>query len=161
MMIMGDWAKDERMQMGAVPGKDFLCVATPDSEGYFIYGIDSFAILQQNGNATAIEAQCHLANVLMDLDFQRRFNQIKGSIPARTDIDMSTFDVCAQKAAKLFKSAGAADRLLPSMAHSMAVDVQTKEVFFRVLNDFFTYPDMSAKQAVAQLNTALIAVKGL
>ncbi|MEX2940768.1 hypothetical protein [Serratia fonticola] len=145
MMIMGDWAKDELMQIGAVPGKDFLCVATPDSEGYFIYGIDSFAILQQNGNATAIEAQCHLANVLMDPDFQRRFNQIKGSIPARTDIDMSTFDVCAQKAAKLFKSAGAADRLLPSMAHSMAVDVQTKEVFFRVLNDFFTYPDMSAK----------------
>jgi glucose/mannose transport system substrate-binding protein len=47
------------------------------------------------------------------------------------------------------------------MAHSMAVDVQTKEVFFRVLNDFFTHPDMSAKQAVAQLNTALIAVKGL
>lgn len=49
MMIMGDWAKDERMQIGAVPGKDFLCVATPDSEGYFIYGIDSFAILQQGG----------------------------------------------------------------------------------------------------------------
>lgn len=74
---------------------------------------------------------------------------------------MSTFDICTQKAAKLFKSAGAADHLLASMAHSIAVDVQTKEVFFRVLNDFFTYPDMSAKQAVAQLNTALIAVKGL
>ncbi|MNE82038.1 hypothetical protein D3C80_1787300 [compost metagenome] len=74
---------------------------------------------------------------------------------------MSTFDICAQKAAKLFKTAGATGRLLPSMAHSMAVDVQTKEVFFRVLNDFFTHPDMSAKQAVAQLNTALIAVKGL
>jgi glucose/mannose transport system substrate-binding protein len=161
MMIMGDWAKGELMQMGAVPGKDFLCVATPGSEDYFIYGTDSFAILQQNGNASAIEAQRHLADVLMDPDFQRRFNQIKGSIPARTDIDMSSFDSCAQKAAKLFKTAGATDRLLPSMAHSMAVDVQTKEVFFRVLNDFFTHPDMSAKQAVTQLNTALIAVKGL
>ncbi|CAI1616208.1 P39 [Serratia fonticola] len=161
MMIMGDRAKDELMQMGAVPGNDFLCVATPGSEDYFIYGTDSFTILQQSGNATAIEAQRHLADVLMDPDFQGRFNQFKGSIPARTDIDMSTFDVCAQKAAKLFKSAGAADHLLPSMAHSIAVDVQTKEVFFRVLNDFFTYPDMSAKKAVAQLNTALIAVKGL
>lgn len=148
------------MQMGAVPGKDFLCVATPGTEGYFIYGTDSFAILQQNGNSTAVEAQRHLADVLMDPDFQRRFNQLKGSIPVRNDIDMSTFDVCAQKAARVFKAAEKSDRLLPSMAHSMAVDVQTKEVFFRVLNDFFTHPNQTPEQAVMQLNTALMAVKG-
>ncbi|STQ72820.1 hypothetical protein [Hafnia alvei] len=96
----------------------------------------------------------------MDPDFQRRFNQLKGSIPVRNDIDMSTFDVCAQKAARVFKAAEKSDRLLPSMAHSMAVDVQTKEVFFRVLNDFFTHPNQTPEQAVMQLNTALMAVKG-
>lgn len=160
MMIMGDWAKGELMQMGAVPNKDFLCVATPGTEGYFIYGTDSFAILQQNGNATAVEAQRRLADVLMDPDFQRRFNQLKGSIPVRNDIDMSTFDVCAQQAAKVFKDAEKTNRLLPSMAHSMAVDVQAKEVFFRVLNDYFTHPNQTPEQAVTQLNAALMAVKG-
>ncbi len=159
MLIMGDWAKGELMQMGAVPGRDFLCESTPGTDGYFIYNTDSFAILQQNGDPGAVDAQRQLADVLMDPDFQRRFNQLKGSIPVRNDVSMAGFDSCARQSAAVFHAAERDNKLLPSMAHSMAVDSQTKEVFFRVLNYFFTHPEQTPQQAIAQLNTALLAVK--
>ncbi|CFR21899.1 ABC transporter substrate-binding protein [Yersinia kristensenii] len=159
MMIMGDWAKGEMMQDGDRPGKEFLCVLAPGTQDYFIYNTDSFAILQQNGNPVMVSGQRHLADVLMDKQFQVTFNQLKGSIPARMDVSLQDFDSCAQQSSKAFRQAEASGKLLPSMAHSMATDAQTKEIFFHVLNYFFTHPEQTPQQAVQQLNTALIAVK--
>lgn len=159
MMIMGDWAKGEMMQDGDHPGKEFLCALAPGTQGYFIYNTDSFAILQQNGNPVMVSGQRHLADVLMDKQFQVTFNKLKGSIPARMDVSLQDFDSCAQQSSKAFRQAEASGKLLPSMAHSMATDAQTKEIFFHVLNYFFTHPEQTPQQAVQQLNTALIAVK--
>ncbi|UNK23972.1 ABC transporter substrate-binding protein [Yersinia intermedia] len=159
MMIMGDWAKGEMMQDGDHPGQAFLCVVAPGTKGYFIYNTDSFAILQQNGNPVVVSGQRHLADVLMDKQFQVTFNKLKGSIPARMDVSLQDFDSCAQQSGKAFRDAEASGKLLPSMAHSMATDAQTKEIFFHVLNSFFIHPEQTPQQAVQQLNTALIAVK--
>ena len=47
------------------------------------------------------KAQLLLAKVMLDPETQIRFSQKKGSIPARLDLDMSSLDICAQKAVKL------------------------------------------------------------
>ena len=47
------------------------------------------------------KAQLVLAKVMLDPETQIRFSQKKGSIPVRLDLDMSSLDICAQKAVKL------------------------------------------------------------
>ena len=60
-------------------------------------------------------------------DFQTIFNQAKGSIPARTDVSPSGFDVIAQSFIAEFKT----DTLVPSSAHGSA----TPPNFASAVND--------------------------
>ncbi len=95
VQFMGDWAKGEFTAAGKVADKDFGCAISPASPG-LIYISDALGYMKtKDPNQDA--AQKLLAEVVMDPAVQVDFSLNKGSIPVRTDVDKSKFDVCAQK----------------------------------------------------------------
>ncbi|MBS7599631.1 ABC transporter substrate-binding protein [Pseudomonas sp. RC2C2] len=158
MQIMGDWAKSEWTAAGKVAGKDYQCVAFPGTQGSFAYNIDSLAMFKLK-NANDIKAQNDLAKVALEPRFQTVFNQNKGSLPVRQDMDMSQFDACTQKSAADFKEAEKGDGLQPSMAHNMATSLAVQGAIFDVVTNFFNDPKADPATAVKQLNSAIKSAK--
>ena len=113
MQIMGDWAKGEFTAAGLTPGKDYICAPAPGTDGEFTFNVDSFAMFRLNDEDNS-QAQKDLARTILEPEFQTVFNQAKGSIPVRTDMDMSGFDACAQASMETFKRSAQDGGLVPS-----------------------------------------------
>ncbi|MFK8329203.1 ABC transporter substrate-binding protein [Pseudomonas sp. BJa5] len=158
MQIMGDWAKSEWTAAGKVAGKDYQCVAFPGTQGSFAYNIDSLAMFKLK-KENDIKAQNDLAKVALEPQFQTVFNQNKGSLPVRQDMDMSQFDACTQKSAEDFKQAEQGDGLQPSMAHNMATTLAVQGAIFDVVTNFLNDPGADPAAAVKQLGSAIKSAK--
>ena len=65
MQFMGDWAKGEFTAAKKVPGKDYICMPAPGTQGAFTFNIDSFIMFAQK-DAAAKTAQAHLAAAIME-----------------------------------------------------------------------------------------------
>lgn len=149
--IMGDWAKGEFLAAGKVPGKDFVCAATPGKG--FVLNSDSFTFFKVSGD-DKIKGQKVLASLIMSPSFQETFNLAKGSIPARTDVALDKFDDCAKKSHEDLIAAVKNDTLVPSMAHEMAVSRSVRGEFLDLVTNFFN-SDMSSEDAVTTLAAAV------
>jgi len=153
--LMGDWAKGEFLAAGKVPGKDFLCLPAPGTATAFTFNIDSFAMFQLK-SVEAQKAQGYLASALMGQEFQETFNLAKGSIPVRQGMKLDKFDACGKTSARDFASAAKAGRLVPSIAHGMAVapalEGALKDIVSRYWNDdrFTTAAAMRAMTEATQ-----------
>ena len=149
--IMGDWAKGEFMAAGKTPGEDFLCASTP-GEG-FLYNVDSFAMFDVDGDDKKA-GQALLAELIVGQNFQKVFNLNKGSIPARVDVALDEFDVCAHLSADDMKASNEGGTLLPSYAHGMALrGAQAGAITDTVTAHFNS--DMSSADAVEMLANAV------
>lgn len=93
MTVMGDWAKGSLEQLGGVPGRTFGQVPFPGTAGVFVFTADTFPLPK---GAPRREDALDFLGTLASLDGQNAFNPIKGSIPARTDIDEAAYDVLAR-----------------------------------------------------------------
>ncbi|WP_170571461.1 ABC transporter substrate-binding protein [Ruegeria atlantica] len=149
--IMGDWAKGEFLAAGKTPGEDFLCASTP-GDGY-LYNVDSFAMFDVDGDDKKA-GQDLLAKLIVAPNFQKVFNLNKGSIPARTDVGLEDFDICANLSAEDMGSTSAAGSLLPSYAHGMALRGSQSGAITDVVTAHFN-SDMSSADAVQQLADAV------
>ena len=149
--IMGDWAKGEFLAADLVPGEDFLCAAAP-GEG-FLLNTDSFVMFDVGGGDREA-GQKLLARLIMGEDFQRNFNLAKGSIPARTDVELDGFDACAKRSKADLAAAREAGTLLPSMAHEMAVPRSQRGVFLDLVTEHFN-SDMGSQEAATRLADAV------
>lgn len=158
MQIMGDWAKSEWTAAGKVAGKDYTCLPFPGTQGSFAYNIDSLAMFKL-ADADNRKAQEDLAEIVMGKEFQAIFNKNKGSIPVRQDMDMSSFDSCAQASMKDFKEAASNGGLQPSLAHGMAASSYVQGAVFDVVTNFFNDADADPKKAAQQLAAAIQAVQ--
>lgn len=94
MQIMGDWAKGEWVAANKVAGVDYGCILGP-GEPAFLMGGDVF-VFAQTDDAEEIEAQNILADIMISPEGQVNFNNLKGSVPVRQDVDTSAMDQCAQ-----------------------------------------------------------------
>ncbi|MCG8509220.1 MAG: hypothetical protein MI741_08330, partial [Rhodospirillales bacterium] len=88
----GDWAKGEFAAAGLVAGKDYGCIL-PD--GVLQIGGDVFIFPKQNDSAKQ-NAQALLIETIAKAETLREFNFMKGSIPPRSDVDMTGTDACAE-----------------------------------------------------------------
>ena len=122
--IMGDWAKGEFTNAKMKPGVDYYCLPTPSDHGY-LYNVDSFIFYSMKGE-NKIEGQKLLASLMMGKNFQKVFNLYKGSIPARLDVPMDEFDMCAKGSAADLNYSAMTGGLLPSFAHGMALRLAQK-----------------------------------
>ncbi len=149
--IMGDWAKGEFLAAGKVPGEDFLCAPTPGN-GY-VLNSDSFTFFKVSGEDN-LRGQQVLAGLIMSPEFQKTFNLAKGSIPARTDVPLDEFDICAQRSHSDLLAAIENNALVPSMAHEMAIPRSVRGEFLDLVTEFFN-SDMSSEDAVKRLAEAV------
>nr|WP_162901744.1 ABC transporter substrate-binding protein [Breoghania sp. L-A4] len=149
--IMGDWAKGEFLAAGKVPGKDFICAPTPGKG--FVLNSDSFTFFKVQGEDN-LKGQQVLASLIMSPEFQETFNLAKGSIPARTDVSLDKFDVCAVKSHDDLLAAIKADTLVPSMAHEMAIPRSVRGEILDLVTNFFN-SDMSSQDAATDLAAAV------
>ena len=96
VQFMGDWAKGEFALAKQLPGRDYGCIAGFGPASPYIIQGDVF-VFPKTRNPQALQAQELLATVVTAPTTQVAFNLRKGSIPIRTDVDVSKLDICAQQ----------------------------------------------------------------
>ncbi len=102
VQIMGDWAKGEFTAAKQLPGRDYGCIAGFGAKSPYIIQGDVF-VFPKTTNAEQIKAQKVLAGIMLNPVTQVEFSKQKGSIPARTDVDASSMDICAQQGLAIMK----------------------------------------------------------
>ncbi|HEQ72493.1 MAG TPA: carbohydrate ABC transporter substrate-binding protein, partial [Spirochaetia bacterium] len=156
MQFMGDWAKGEFTAAGKKPNVDYVAAAAPQTEGQFIFNIDSFIFFKVAAkNETAQKA---MARLILQPKFQEVFNLNKGSIPVRLGMSEEPFDAPARKSMKDFVAADKSGNLIPSMAHEMAVMPAIRGAFMDTIADFYN-SEMSVGEAAGQMANAVQAAK--
>jgi glucose/mannose transport system substrate-binding protein len=114
MNIMGDWAAGYfATDLELEPETDFGWNATPNTEGSFIFVIDTFGLPEGAPNR---EGTVDWLRVLGSREGQEVFNPLKGSIPARLDADTGVLNEYGQSTFEDFQDA----TLAPSLAHNSA-----------------------------------------
>ncbi len=158
MQMMGDWAKGEFLKAGKVPGKDFVCIRFPGTQGMVTFNSDQFAMFAQTDPA-AQAAQVEMAKAIMDPVFQSAFNVVKGSVPVRTDVPDTDFDDCGKKGIKDLAEANASGMLFGSMAHGHAAPAAVKNATYDVITAAFNGEYADGAAAAAALAEAVAAAQ--
>ena len=86
---MGDWADGEFLKAQMKEKEDFGWVSYPGTDGSFILVADGFTLAK---GAPHPEAGLAWLKSIGSKESQEAFNPLKGSIPARIDVDRSKFD---------------------------------------------------------------------
>ena len=124
---MGDWADGEFIKANKKENVDFGWVSHPGTDGSFIIVSDGFTLAK---GAPHRDATIAWLKSIGSKEAQEAFNPLKGSIPARTDVDKSKFDNYHQWSMKSF----ADGTLVPSVVHGEAAPA----AFQQALNDAVT-----------------------
>jgi glucose/mannose transport system substrate-binding protein len=146
--IMGDWSVGTFNAGGFTHGEDYVCQQAPTdwAQPGFILNSDSVVFFQQS-DPDYVEGQALLASLILSPDFQTIFNQAKGSIPARLDVDLSQgFNPCQQIAQADLQASIEAGTLVRSMAHNMTVLQKYRGAMMDVITEFVN-SDMTPEEA--------------
>ena len=149
MQLMGDWAKGEFAAANKVAGKDFGCSIVGSKGGGYVMGGDIFAFPKLKDPAAA-KAQMALAKLMVEPETQILFNQKKGSIPVRIDVDVTRLDLCAQKAMKLVADK---NQQVPSV--EMLAPPAMNGALEDVYSQYWNTPSMTTDQFVDKVITVL------
>ena len=136
-MIMGDWTHGVLKSKGFT---NYQWAPAPGTEGKFIVLSDSFGLpvnAPHRDNAIAFLKICG------SRAGQDAFNPIKGSIPARTDPDLSVYDEYLLSAMEDFKS----NTLVPSIQHGAAAKQSFVLDYAIAINILATGRDVTQAQA--------------
>ena len=129
MAAMGDWAKGYLESEGLKAGSHFDIVPFPGSEDTFVFTSDTFPLPKGAPNWRGAIA---LLETFASREGQVIFNTVKGSIPARLDIDHSEFDSMTwatmhdfRKATKVLALSGLLPRdAMPYLAAELKASMQ-------------------------------------
>jgi glucose/mannose transport system substrate-binding protein len=141
MTIMGDWAKGYFQANDPNWATDIGWIPSPGTTGIFKVLTDTFG--RPKGAKNADNTNRFLA-LLGSKVGQVTFNLRKGSIPARTDVDTSKFDVYMKDAAKDLAGAQA---LVGSAPHGSATNDAFASALNQGINTFIAKPDDPAAAA--------------
>jgi glucose/mannose transport system substrate-binding protein len=136
MMISGDWLHG---YFKSKEFKDYTWAPSPGTDGIYLLLSDSFGLpkgVKFQDNALAWLKVCG------SKEGQDAFNPIKGSIPARTDGDVSLYDEYQLSAMEDWKT----DTLVGSLQHGAAAKQSFLVDYDLVLNDMIASRDIAATQ---------------
>jgi glucose/mannose transport system substrate-binding protein len=156
LQFMGDWAKGEFVKAKKEPGKDFVCMRFPGTQGSVTFNSDQFLFFKKSEEEH--KSQLVMASAIENPTFQSAFNVVKGSAPARTDVPDTAFDACGKKAIKDLAEANKAGTLYGSMAHGYAVPASVKNAIYDVVTREFN-GELTSDAAVKELVSAVDAAK--
>ncbi|MCW8345402.1 ABC transporter substrate-binding protein [Vibrio sp. ZSDZ65] len=149
IQVMGDWAKGEFTQAKKIPGQDYGCFPGLGDDSLYIVGGDVFVFPKTN-DKEQIAAQQSLVESMLKPETQVEFNNLKGSVPVRTDIDVSSMDICAQKGAAILK---VAERQIPD--GSMLMEEYLYGSLKDAVTEVWNSPNITTAQAVTVFERAL------
>jgi glucose/mannose transport system substrate-binding protein len=145
--MMGDWAKGEFVNAGKTAGKEYGCFMAGGPKMPYAIGGDVFVFPKQK-SADAGAAQKKLAEMMISPAMQVAFNNKKGSIPIRTDVDTSKMDICAQAGVQAVKEG----RLLEGAGEILTPDANG--AFEDAVSKFWN-SDQSVDDAIKAMAAAL------
>lgn len=111
LLCNGDWVKGQLTTAGHVAGEDFDVFVLPS--GSFTLVVDAFGLPK---GAPGQDVTVKFLETVLSHEGQQAFNLIKGSIPARNDVDASVYDAISQRQLVDFAS----NVLVPSAVHGSA-----------------------------------------
>ena len=145
--MMGDWAKGEFVNAGKTAGKEYGCFMAGGPKMAYAIGGDVFVFPKSKSKDTEA-AQKKMAELMISPAIQVSFNNKKGSIPIRTDVDTSKMDICAQAGVQAIKE----NRLLQSDNELLSPDA--KGAFEDAVSKYWN-STQSADDAIKAMATAL------
>ncbi|AJQ93159.1 ABC transporter substrate-binding protein [Gynuella sunshinyii] len=140
--VMGDWARGEFAAAGQQADIDYGCIPGPSNRPYLTLGGDSF-IFPKTSDKALEAAQFKLASMLVSPAVQAKFNNAKGSLPIRADVDMDIADACMKKGMALLNDPKSA--IFPAVAY---ITEDTNGQIQDLVSTFWNNPDMSVADAV-------------
>ena len=100
LQIMGDWARGEFAAAGMTGVKDYGCMIGLNEAKPVVTTDGDVIVFPKNSDPAITAAQKRLAALLISPKVQVAFNNAKGSMPVRGDVNLSDADPCMQKALK-------------------------------------------------------------
>ncbi|MGX4771598.1 ABC transporter substrate-binding protein [Bradyrhizobium guangdongense] len=157
MMIMGGWAQGVLRNAG-FKFEDFTIVPGPSDNGkpVFLLNADAF-IFWQRKEADLQAGQTLMAQLVMDPAIQTMYAQITGSIPVRTDVDLSGegWSDGQRTTAAALKDAIASNQAVLSLAHNMAQENGMTAAMIDVITEFVKNKTIKPEQAATRLAEAV------
>ena len=157
MMIMGGWAQGVLRNAG-FKFEDFTIAPGPSDNGkpVFLLNADAF-IFWQRKEADLQAGQTLMAQLVMDPAIQTMYSQITGSIPVRTDVDLSGegWSDGQRRTAAALKEAIASNQAVLSLAHNMAQENGMTAAIIDVITEYVKNKTIKPEQAVTRLAEAV------
>ena len=157
MLIMGGWAQGVLRNAG-FKLEDFMIVPGPSDNGkpVFLLNADAFIFWQQK-EADLQAGQTLMAQLVMDPAIQTMYSQITGSIPVRTDVDLSGpgWSEGQRRTAAALKDAVASNQAVLSLAHNMAQENGLTAAMIDVFTEDVKNKTITPEQAATRLAEAV------
>ena len=142
--VMGDWARGEFSLAGLEADVDYGCIPGPSKKPYLTLGGDVFLFPKQD-DPELEAAQLKMASMMVDPTVQAKFNNAKGSLPVRDDVDMAVADACMKKGLELLKNPDA-----PVKPRNALLSADADGQLQDVISQFWNNADMAAEDAQKQ-----------
>lgn len=138
--VMGDWAQGFYQELGLEPNTDYGWAPVPGTSGTFQFLSDSFVLAV---DAPHRDGSIEWLKVAGSKDGQDAFNPVKGSIPARSDGDVSLYNVYLKSAMDDWAS----DTVVGSLTHGVVANDSWKSEIDTALGLYLQAKDVNAFQA--------------
>jgi glucose/mannose transport system substrate-binding protein len=162
MLMMGGWAQGVIKNLGGNLD-DVLITSVPQDEGkpVFVLNADSM-IFWQRKEPDLTAGQQLLAKLMMQKDVQEKYSQTTGSIPVRTDVDLSgpAWTDGQREASAVLIDSFKSKRVLLSLAHNMAQTNPITAAMIDVLTEYVHNDKVTPEQGVARLAAAVDTARG-
>ncbi|MBL4812354.1 MAG: carbohydrate ABC transporter substrate-binding protein [Rhodobacteraceae bacterium] len=146
MQIHGDWMKGEWRAAGREAGVDFGCIPVPGYEAVAVT-VDGWGAL--GGQSPEVDAaEMLFAQIVTGAEVNAAFASVKGATPVRNDVPSGALDACSQRVIELL---GDNDRQVNNP--SVTVDADWSSAIWEVAFNFWSDPEMSVDDAVANLES--------
>jgi glucose/mannose transport system substrate-binding protein len=161
MLLMGGWAQGV-FQHAGFKLSDYLVGPAPQNDGKLAFDLNADEFIFWQKKQPEFQAgQKLLAKIVMSKDFGPMYSQITGSIPVRTDTDLSAagFSDAQRETAQALGDAVKSGRVVLSLAHNMAQPNQISAAMIDVLTEFVHDNRITAEQGQTRLAEAIENVR--
>ena len=157
MLMMGGWAQGVFAKAG-YQLTDYMVGPMPSDGGKpcFVLNADAF-IFWKRAEPDLTAGQTLMAKLVMQREVQEMYSRVTGSIPVRTDVDLSGegWSDGQRETARAQREAMAAGQVVLSLAHNMAQPNQISAAMIDVLTEFVHNAAVTPEQGVQQLAAAV------
>jgi len=150
MQVMGDWARGEFAAAGMTGVKDFGCMIGLNEDKPVVSTDGDIILFFKQDDPEVEAAQKRLAALLISPAVQVAFNNAKGSMPVRADVDMSTADPCMQKALKAVD-----DPAKIVTATNRFITENTNQQINELISQFFADDSITPEDATSRFSTII------